>query len=182
MERLYSRGRIDDWVNYWALVNGEQIIVCRRHLSEKHLLVWPKLSQASKYHWEPSQHGKLYQEKRPAGSCFFAEVESHQIIGTHRDIWDKLFAEKEFCMWEPKEPLRYFAKGRNRHYLVFYRVFRTNLKVSREDVRPRGQLYVEIINKDLLDQLGRMEKTPVIPEDEFEKRKEKILSIVQQDY
>jgi len=181
IEMQYSRGRIDDWVNYWALVNGDQIIVCRRHLSGDYLLVWPKKSERSNYHWEYSQYGKAYLKSQPrfVESCFLAHVEYVPIRGTHRDIWDKLSAEKEFCMWEPEEPYRYFAKGRNPHYLAFYRVYRTTLRVLRGDVRQRGQLYVEIINKDILDQLGKVTRTPIISEDEFEKRKEKILSIAQ---
>ena len=177
----YTRGRIDDWINYWALVNGEQIIVCRRHFSGERLLVWPKKSQVSKYDWKPSQYGKIYQEKQPTESCFFAEVKYHRIIGTHRDTWDKLFAKKEFCMWEPKEPCRYFEGGRNPHYLAFYKVFKTNLKVLREDVAERGQLFVEIINKGLLEKLPNLEKIPVVPDDDFERRREKILSIVNLD-
>lgn len=64
MEKLkiipYSRGRIDDLVNYWALVNGDQIIICRRHLSGDQLLVWPKKSEVSKYNWSLSQTGSAY--------------------------------------------------------------------------------------------------------------------------
>ena len=185
MEKLdYSRGRIDDWVNYWALVNGDQIIICRRHLSGERLLVWPKKSEISKYGWRLSQSGLAYLQSQPqfTESCFFAEVEYVRIIGTHRDIWHRLSAEKEFCMWEPEEPYRYFAKGGNPHYLAFYRVYKTTLGVLRGDVRQRGQLYVEIINKDILEQLGRVEKFPIVSDDDFKKRKEKILSIARLDY
>lgn len=87
----------------------------------------------------------------------------------------------EFCMWEPKEPQRYFAKGKNPHYLAFYRVYKTNIKVSRNNVRERGQLYVEITNKDILEKLFNLEKIPVVSDDDFERRREKILSIVNQD-
>ena len=179
----YTRGRIDDWVNYWALIRGDQIIICRRHLSGDRLLVWPKKSEISKYGWRLSQFGLGYLQNQPPfiGSYFFADIEYVEIRGTHRDIWNKLFEEKEFCMWEPQEPCRYFAGGRNPHYLAFYKVFKTNLKVLREDVTERGQLYVEIINKDLLEKLLNLEKMPVIPDDDFEKRKEKILSIVNLD-
>ena len=179
----YSRGRIDDLVNYWALVNGDQIIICRRHRSGDCLLVWPKKSERSKYHWEHSQYGEAYLKSQPGfvESCFFAVIEYVRIRGTHRDVWSKLSAEKEFCMWEPEEPYRYFAKGRNLHYLAFYRVYRTNIKVSRNDVRERGQLYVEVTNKDILEKLLNLEKIPVVPNDDFERRREKILSIIKLD-
>lgn len=180
----YSRGRIDDLVNYWALVNGDQIIICRRHLSGDHLLVWPKKSEVSKYQWVLSQSGNAYLKSQPRfiESCFVSDVEYIPIRGTHREIWDKLFAEREFCMWEPTEPRRYFAKGRNPHYLAFYRIYRANINVSRNDVRERGQLYVEITNKDILARLLNLEKIAVVSDDDFKKRKEKILNIVKLDY
>lgn len=186
----YSLGDTLEYVNYWALVQGKQIMACKKRIrggkgeyekrgSINRLFLWCKSSREPAY--KRSAEGYKFSEMLLdfAGSSYVADVEYLVVPGHNLALWERLYAEGLFPYWDPEGgPLAFFVKGDpspDSQYIAIYRVYRIDMAIRESDVirtRPGAVLR----NTDKLNAVRCSRKIPIY--ERFEWDKDRIIGIV----
>jgi len=182
----FSMGIADEVINVRALQQGKQIILCKNHeKSNNFVFILPKTTFKSEF--KPSKTGHMLMNGPIECNTtkYVAKIEYLPVPGTKKGFWQDLYDEKEFNLWDIEDgPLKYF-NGSDRSKMLFW-IFRVyempfEMKIN-EDFKPPHMLNSSIINPDILKKIqsgfNNGDFTPVLTEDEFERRKKKITQII----
>jgi hypothetical protein len=180
----FSLGISDEVINIKALQNGIQIILCKTHEKANHyIFLIPKTSYQSDF--EPSERGKqLMKDSIDKDTTkYVAKIEYLPIPGKNKKFWQELYNEKEFDIWNPDQPYKYFSRSKKSKMLLWIlRVFEMpfEIRIGKDFSRePMGN--AKISNSETLKRIqsgfDKGEFKPVQEDDEFERRKKKIMEI-----
>ena len=174
----YQRGHTYEFENYWALAKGKQIIACRGKKFGDKVFLWG--TERKKY--KLSEVGLRYGSKLPPfdGSSYIADVEYIEINGHSRRLWERLYEEEEFDLWDISGgPMKYFEeKPQSCHYIAIYRVYKTDEVIRKEDaLSPKHWGIYKKINEEKASKLSTSSKIPILMDEEFEKRKRNIVEL-----
>jgi len=184
---FFYEGIAVEWINIIALQQGLQIILCKKHEKKnKYIFLIPKTSFKSNF--EPSKTGlRLMRTPISIDYCkYVAKIEYLLVPGRNKNFLQELYDQDEFKLWDiDMGPYKYFNSNRNRKMLLwFLRVYEMPfvIKEGSDFIRqPRGNC--KIINsvtlKKIQSSFSEGKFSPVLPDDEFKKRTNKIREIAQ---
>lgn len=181
----FSMGIADEVINIRELQKGNQIIICRNNKkSNDFVFLLPKTTFKSKF--KPSEKGRMLMNGLIECNTtkYIAKIEYLSVPGNVKGFWQDLYDEEEFDLWDIEGgPFKYFNESKKSEMLVWiFRVYEIPFEIKiNEDFRPPHMLNSSIINPNILKKIQSGFKngdfTPVLNEDEFERRKKKITQI-----
>lgn len=133
---FYTHGFVHEYVNYWGLIEGRQIMFCKTRLNPGgfKLFLWCKKDTESEF--ELSEEGKSYlhnlQQFRE--SHYVADAEYIEFKHNNPKLWTYLYEEKLFPFWDPNGgPYAYFNRDpQASKFIVLYDVYRIKEPIRQE--------------------------------------------------
>jgi hypothetical protein len=178
MEPL-NKVEVLDKANYFALIEGKQIMFFTTRQQGRYLILWCK-AEGTKPQYKLSDEGVKYSERR-----YFNDVSSYigkiiylKFLYNDLNLWQELYDEKLFSLWDPKEgPFEYNRNNVKR--IAICQVFKTNVVIKKEDIGG-GRTSRILYN---YGKMGNIEKglknmTPILPKQEFIDRVGRIVEII----
>lgn len=150
--RHVDRVEMLDYVNYYGLIQGKQIMFCSTRVRSTNLFLMCKKDRHSDKH-ELSSEGKECLEILPnfKYSQYIAEVEIMPLKKNKLEMWKKLHQAKLFAFWDPKEgPCAY---NRTLKSIALCRVYKIPISIAYDDIGD-GQSCRRIINRSKIQQIS----------------------------
>lgn len=158
--------------------NSHQIMLCKR----KRFLdnrIGPFLLDAKKgkSRFKMSNHGLNYSESidfKENTLKYIAYVESQIQIKIDINLFNDLYENGIFCIWDPQGPLEYF-NGLKSGYIILFRVYEISDMVNSDLLTQgrKGRNYYFNLDKVINANLAQ----PVLNDSEYNKEKSKIMNI-----
>lgn len=181
----FSMGISDEVINIRALQQGKQISLCKTHeKTNNYVFLVPKSSFESDF--EPSEIGRKLMGGHIGEDTtkYVAKIEYlHNIPGKSKGFWQDLYDEKEFNLWDiEKGPWEYFDRSKRQKMILWiFRVYEMPFEIKVKEDFTRHMLNSHIINLETLKRIqsgfNNGEFRPVLTDNEFERRKNKIMEI-----
>lgn len=181
----FSEGISDEVINIIGLQRGKQIILCKTHEKKnKYIFLLPKTSIQSDF--EPSETGRKLMSVPISSdtSKYVAKIDYLPIPGKNKEFWQELYNEGEFELWDiDRGPYKYFTRSsKSKMLLWIFRVYEMSFEIKKDldFIRfPMG--HAKLINPETLKKIqsgfNEGKFSPVLRDDEFEKRTNKIQEI-----
>lgn len=183
----FSMGIADEIINFIALTQGKQIILCKKRKSPNDCIFLIPKKRVSKVDFVPSEIGrKLMKIDIDVDvTKYVAKVDYiPNIPGDNREFWEEIYSEGEFNLWDiDGGPMKYFSKSKRDNMLFWvFRVYEMPFKIKEGVDFVRLGRQPKIVNPETLKRIqsgfNNGEFKPVLSDDEFEKKKKKIEKIV----
>ena len=173
----YSSAEVLDYVNYYGLIRGKQIMFCTDRINAVNLILWCKgVKNSLKYGL--SREGKAYLAKLPnfVSSSYIADVELIALRSNDLKMWERLYIEKLFPFWDPMTGPFDFNKTPNR--IAVCRVYKINLCINEKDIS-QGQTHRSVRKKMIISiNNALLNKRAILSDASFKKIKSRIYEIV----
>ena len=165
-----------DIINYFGLTTGEQIMFCSNRANNVIAYLWCFQNKNQKY--ELSQEGLNFFHRNSFSnkSNFIAELKLIKLAKNDLNMWLELYREKLFPFWNPEKGAYDFNKDSLKQ-IAICRVYKTNQQIVKYDING-SFTHRAINNKEKIKQIADLQIEPILSDEEYFKREERIMQIV----
>jgi len=164
-----------DKVNYFGLIEGEQIMYCTDLVNDAVAFLWC-LEEKNPIYKHSALGEKYYDMSRFEGkSNYIAEIECLPIKKRNLDLWKELFNKELFPFWDPKDgPYKYHMPLK---YITLCRVYETNLSIVENDFGT-GQVHRLLYNPSKIKKIEDLKPKAILSTNNFTSKRDEIIKIV----